>query len=373
MVLTALRRLLFRHAREWDKVFVESGEEALAELEAGHFDVLVTDMRMPGMDGAALLGHVHERFPDVIRIVLSGQVDQQVALRITPISHQFLSKPCDADTLTGVLDRACALHDLIRDPTVRRLAGEVRDLPTRPRIYARLLDALSNPETSLAQVAAIIEQDVAIAARVLHVVNSAYVASVERISSVTAAVARLGVNRIKFLALTVEVFNAYTGREPPGMSLDALFEHSLTVGTTAMRLLARDRQQAEDAFLAGLLHDVGKLVLLDRAPKRFAALLQEQRRTGVHLHQLERREMGASHAELGAYLLGLWGLPYPLMEAVANHHDPARNAGRGLDTATAVLLANTLTEGKEGRNPDPPLDESLIATLGLPPAIVEIP
>jgi len=367
LVLSGLRRMLGQHA-EWCPQFAESAEAALQRLEREPYDVLVTDLRMPKMDGLSLLRQTAERFPGVVRIAISGHVEEAMALRAIPMAHLFLVKPCRREALLGALERAHRVHQLVLDPELREAIGGTTSLPSRPRVYAQLTEALAEPDVSIDEVARIIERDLALSAKLLHIVNCALLAPVHRISNVRAAVTRAGLRRIKFLVLSAEVFQLWRG-SLPGWSIDEVFSRSLQVAELAMRLL--DEEEArEDAFLAGLLHDLGQLVLAGRAPKRLEQSLAAVQSSGTPLPRVEQQLYGVGHAEVGAYLLGLWGLPYPIMEAVAYHHRPEAHFEHGLDVASAVMIAALLLE--EPATGSSALTEPLLGHLGLDPALFDV-
>ena len=346
-VLEGLERMLFPYMDDWEMIFVDSGREALDELADERFDVIVTDMRMPGMDGATLLREVHARHPNVIRMVLSGHTELEAALRAMPVAHQYLSKPCPADRLVEALERACRLDSLLADGVVREMVGELVDLPARPRVFSELARALADERAGMDEIARIIEEDIAISARVLQLVNSAFFAPPQPVRAVKAAVVRLGTRMIRDLVLALEVFQEDRTPALPGFSLDAQHRHAMSVAYVARRLL-EDSRDADDAFLAGLLHDIGKLVLVGQIPEYLRDVLAEAKATGRPLDAVERGAKGVTHARIGAYLLGLWGMPYPVMEAVANHHAPERCDSGRLDVSAAVLLANAAAHEVEG-------------------------
>lgn len=364
-VLQGLQRMLFDYCDEWEMAFVTSGQEAIEELAKQSFDVLVTDMRMPGMDGAALLRYVQERHPNLVRIVLSGHTELEAALRAMPMAHQFLSKPCEARVLMGVLQRACNLQLLINDELVRGLVGSVADLPARPGVYAALSSALVDETASNEKLAAIVQQDVAISTKLLHVVNSAFFSPRRRITTVQDSISLLGTRMLRDLVLSIEVFQ-YSMRNPVGFSMETLSRSGLLVGAIAKRMVGP--AHGDDAFLAGMLHDVGILVLATRMPGYFDHVIQNARSNGSALCSVELELKGVTHAEIGAYLLGLWGMPYPVVEAVANHHSTERNRGRGLDVATAVQVSQLLVREVLQNSctlDDSPLDENLLSALGI--------
>jgi putative nucleotidyltransferase with HDIG domain len=368
-VLDGLRDLLRRQRGEWEMVFALGGESALRELDAGPFDVVVSDMRMPGIDGAMLLRLVQERHPETVRIVLSGQTEVESALRVVPVAHQFLAKPCDRDELRSSIERACLSRELLADEAVRRAVSGAEALPSAPALHAALTEKLGDPDVAVEDVVALIETDIAMAAKLLQVVNSSFFGLGRRITSLREAVVYLGMAPLRALALAAGAFRAFdsTG-EIEGFSVEALEAHSVLVARLASQLLP-DRREAEDAFAAGILHDIGKLVLAAYEPEQLAGMLAAARESARPLHAVERDHMGATHAEIGAYLLTVWGLPYRIVEAVAHHHAPSRLAGATFDAAAAVYIANLLVAEQErlgdGTGSGVVFDEAYLAELGV--------
>ncbi len=351
-ILEGLQRMLRPQRHEWEIAFAQGGEAAIALLEATPFDVVVSDMRMPGMDGAALLSHVREHFPQMVRIVLSGHTELSTALRVVPVAHQFLAKPCDAQTLRVAVERACHLKALLSDESIRRTVTALGDLPSLPRTYEALTQALADPDTSLAKVGRIVEQDVGISAKVLQLVNSAFFGVSHSMTNVQSAVSYLGINTLKSLVLSVEIFRAFKPRgDLPGFSLEKLQQHAQITAFIAARLPVA-KHLADIAMVAGLLHDVGKLIMAWKRSDQFRTMLVNASENNCPLYKVEEKAMGFSHAEIGAYLLGLWGLPYTIVEAVALHHAPGRVPHQSFDAISAVytanLLAHELEEGLAG-------------------------
>jgi HD-like signal output (HDOD) protein len=368
-VLEGLRNRLHRQRKKWDMHFASSGADALALLATQPMDVIVTDMRMPGMDGAALLAAVKQAYPGMVRIVLSGHAELATALRAVPVAHQFLTKPCEAGVIEATVERACNLQAIITDPVVERVVGGVDHLPPAPRIYAQLVAALAKEDVTAADVGALVRQDIALGAKLLQIANSSFFRLSRKISSIEEAVTYLGFDTIKHLVLATEAFGD-RGKTTVGAAvLDAMQRHGMVTGTLASAMLT-DRASREEAFVAGLLHDVGELLLLTEAPDRAAAARQEAVREGIPLHEAEHRLWGVCHAEVGGYLLALWGLPYPIVEAVANHHTPLRVAPPGRNVLSAVHLADALAaevEASHGADAiaPPAVDPRYADALGL--------
>ncbi len=344
-VLQGLQRMLYGMRGEWDTSFAGSGQEALDLLEGERFDVIVSDMRMPGMDGAQLLAEVRERYPYIVRIVLSGYSDQETVLRSVAAAHQYLSKPCDVATLKSTVSRACSLRNILSNETVRRCISTLKSLPSLPSLYVSLLNELRSPSPSIAKVGEVISSDVGMTAKILQLVNSAFFGISQHVSSPTQAVNLLGLETIKALVLSAQVFSQFEAQRLPAHLASHLWDHSLATGAYA-RVIARledsNVQTSDHAFVAGLLHDVGKLVLAVNLFDRYSKALDLSERERLPLVNAELKTMGVSHAEVGGYLLGLWGLPDPIVEAVAFHHYPGECPAENFIPLTAVHVANVI-------------------------------
>jgi HD-like signal output (HDOD) protein/CheY-like chemotaxis protein len=346
-VLEELQTMLRPQQDWWEMAFAGNGEAALEMLDVSPFDAIVSDMRMPGMDGATLLARARDQHPQVVRIVLSEPRELATALQVIPVAHQFLAKPSDADTLRVAVERACHLKALLSDESICQTVAALGDLPSLPRTYEALSKALADPDASLAKVAKIIEQDVGISAKVLQLVNSAFFGVTQSITNVQSAVTYLGITTLKNLVLSVEVFQAFRpSKGLKGFSLEKLQNHAQLTAQIAARLPV-PKHLAEIAMVAGLLHDVGKLILAWKRPDDFGKMLGEALATPCPVNKVEEAANEFSHAEIGAYLLGLWGLPYTVVEAVALHHRPTRVPHRGFDAISAVYVANLLAHELE--------------------------
>jgi putative nucleotidyltransferase with HDIG domain len=346
-VLDGLKDLLRKQRKVWEMVFALGGEQALVELERSPFDVVVSDMKMPGLDGAQLLARVKQAHPATARIILSGYAERDAVINALPVAHQFLSKPCNVDVLRDVVERTCSLETLLRDERVRSAIGQLDRLPSAPQAYWDLTQSIADSSTSLAQVAEIVERDGAMAAKILQLVNSAYFAVAQKQTSLTAAVAYLGTDLLKALTLTAHVFSLNV-KKLPGFDLEALQEHSLRVARIAKRFFD-EKAAAAEAFTAAVVHDIGKIVLASSVPERYADVLAGSRGSIKLEHEKEVEILGVSHAEVGAYLLGLWGLPLGIVEGVAYHHRPEFFASSEL--LCALHVADALVhESTETRN-----------------------
>lgn len=357
-VLDGLRDVLRRQRKRWDMCFAVEARTAMQWMEREPFDVIVTDMRMPGVDGAALLAHVKARYPATARVILSGQADRDSVLRALPAAHQFLSKPCDPALLVQVIERVTGLQTKLSDPKIRSIVGGIDHLPSAPTMYWELTMAAAKPETGIPDLAAIVERDPAMSLKVLQLASSAYFSAARRVTSVQQAVSRLGVELLKALTLTVHAFDTLKVPACEGFSIDELQEHSLATARLAKHLCA-DAASGSEAFAAAMLHDVGKLVLAVGAPERLADVLGAQAHSKRPFFAVELERYGTTHAEIGAYLLGSWGLPLTMVEAVTYHHMPSNmtTTGTAAESCTPVLaalhVANAFMDSTEYRDCPP--------------------
>lgn len=348
-VLEAIERTLFQLDVDWEVSFAGDGPAALATMEQGRFDVIVCDMRMPGMDGAALLGHVCQRYPHVARIVLSGQTDEAAAFRVVQVAHQFLAKPCSSDNLRQVIERTRELRNWLAEERLQAAVGRIDHLPSSPLLFAALSKALEDEAISADAIARIVRQDPAMSSKMLQVVNSSFFSTGANISDIRAAVLRLGMKTIRNLAVGIGAFDSVcTKNGSNAASVEALQKRSLRIAQLASRI-AEGRDDKDAAFMAGLVCDVGELMGLPVAGKE-----NEKASPATDL---------VTHAEAGAFLLGLWGLPLRIVEAVANHHTPRRNAHDRLGLPQIVWLASCLVHGEE---PDKDYLERIGASALLP-------
>jgi putative nucleotidyltransferase with HDIG domain len=366
-VLDGLRRMLRTVRREWSAEFAEGGAPALALMEKKRFDVIVTDMRMPGMTGVQLLEEVCRLYPKTVRIILSGQCDEQASARAARVAHQMLSKPCDPETLKATVASACAQSDLLSNEKLTALVTRQNSVPSLPSLYAEVVAELDSPEASLEKVANIVSRDPGMAAKILHLANSSFFGVRNPSSNPRQAVTLLGLETMRMLVLTVSIFSRFKPPDEGLIPMEAVWSHSRATSALAARIAkceGADARAVDHATAAGLLHDIGKLILANSMPAAYHDVLVEARTTRMQLWQVERAALGASHAEVGACLLGLWGVPTPIIEAVAWHHRPNDCPNPCFRPLTAVHAANALLHS-DGARADSFLDLAYLTRLNL--------
>jgi len=347
-VLDSLKLMFYPLRNEWQMAFAAGGREALALLDQCDSDVLVTDLRMPEMSGLELLARVVNLHPRVVRIVLSGAPDQEVAVRSAALAHYCLVKPCDAASLRATVERAFSLRIVLEDPAMKQLLSGLRTLPSVPSVYLRLMEVFGSPEVSPQEIAAVIGQDMIMTAKVLQLVNSAHFGIQRQITDPTQAVIYLGSEIVRQLVLVASTFSAFHQTSARRFSIERLQSHSLAVGGLARRIaqsLGLSAAAVDYAFVGGLLHDVGKLLLACNYPEQYDEAIRHASEQRILDSIAEAQAFGTTHAEVGTYLLWSWALPDPVAEVVLRHHEfPADLAGVS-SPAAAVHLADALVNG----------------------------
>lgn len=360
MILQGIQRSLRPMRAEWNMEFAEGGQQAQEYLARNSYDVVLTDMMMPGMDGVALLGYFKEHAPRTIRLVLSGHAEQHLAIKCVGLAHQYLSKPCDPATLQHTIGRVTAPGFALRSEPVMSLVGQLEHLPSLPLMYSRMVEMLSDPETSMEDVGKLIEGDMAMTAKLLQIVNSSFFGLSRQVTKPVDAASFLGLDTLKSLVLATNVFGEMETKMPAGFSTEMASHHSQSVGAAARAIAKAEGVRStlvDEALLAGLLHDVGKLVLASSLPEKF----EKMDKSASSPLEEEQALFGATHAEVGGYLLGLWGLPSPVVDAITWHHAPIESSTNEFSALTAVHVANHLVQHQT----PPELDMTYLTKIGL--------
>jgi HD-like signal output (HDOD) protein len=370
LVLQGLQRTLRPLRGEWEMEFVDSGVKALERMAQAPFDVIVSDMRMPGMNGAELLAEVMKRHPKTVRLILSGHADRDLILKCVGSTHQYLAKPCNADTLRATMIRAASVESTLRDDKLQALLKRMERLPRVPSLYVEIVEVLHRPETTVNQVGEIIARDKVMTGKILKLVNSAFFALRRKVSTPAEAAACLGLDTIRSFVLSIHAFSQFESLTLGRFPIDALWSHSLNTAAVARNIAqldSADQKLADETFIAGMLHDTGKLVLAANFTEQFSEALQLAWKENLALFAAEMQVFGVTHAEVGGYLLGLWGLPVPVVEAIALHHCPGRASQKSFSPLTALHVANALVHQRDGDGTGEAgrVDSGYLSELGL--------
>ena len=366
---TSLARLL--RAANYHVDVAAEPDGALALVAAAPPDVAIVDIRMPGIGGTALLRRMRDDHPRVARVMMSAFAQLDEVIDAAPLSHQALSKPCSAAELRATIARARVLRDLLIDETLRSLVGGLATLPSPRGGYQRLQNLSRRASTTVRDVARVVETDPALAAQILHLANSAFFAPPMRVTAVERAVTHLGLDLVRALALSSQVFAAVgsaAGRDTV-RRVEALQRHAILATQIGRPIVGLRPELAEDAWAALLLHDIGELVLAVVAPSRYEAARQRARDRNVSPTVTEREEFGHCHAIVGACLMQLWGIPAEVVEAIARHPDLTNGDSDELDLAAIVHVAAALADERDGLVA--PIDLAGLGRRGVAAELVE--
>lgn len=368
LVLQGIQRMLRGMREQWDMDFADGGAKAKEQLAVADYDVVVTDMMMPGVNGADVLDHARLHSPRTVRLVLSGHAEQSVAVQCVGVAHQYLTKPCDAETLKQTVTRLTDPAFALQNEHVMKLVAQLKHLPSIPEIYTKIVELLHDPNSSIEDVGALIASDMAMTAKILQIVNSSFFGLARRVSRPVEAAGYLGIDTLKSLVLATNVFGQYETKAPNGYSAVEAAKHSQEVGAAARAIAKAEdmhRGVVDDAFVAGLLHDVGDLVLASSMPEQFERASAQPDADG---RTAEMEIFGTTHAEVGGYLLGLWGLPARVIEGISLHHQPRESQVPEFSPLTAVHVAECLVGERastKSSKPAPAVDLEYLAKIGL--------
>lgn len=365
-ILHGMRRMLRDKNEEWDMRFEMSAEAALVSIERDPPDVIVTDMRMPGTNGAELLKTIREQHPETIRLVLSGYSDEEATTQSALVAHQFITKPCEPQTLTAMITRLSQLQKLMKNEALLKLVAGIDRIPSLPDLYVAITRELQSSDPKLDEVIELIEQDPALSLKILQLVNSGFFGLPQRVSSVVEASRFLGVETIQSIVLFSGIYTQVESSSPLPLSYEEFSRHSLEVAhlaTGLCELLQLPNQSRKEAFTAGILHDIGKLILALNCGELYGRLLRSVETSGASLIDLEQEIFGVTHDLIGSYLITLWGLPSSLAEAVAFHSKPSLCSHREPCTLTAIHLADIITKRRFSRANPPALEDFDLAYL----------
>ena len=326
-ILRGIRRMLHSMEGEWDIEFVTCGQKALERMAEKEFDVLVTDMRMPDMDGSQLLEEVMKKYPSTIRLVLSGQSREEVIFRTVGPAHQFLSKPCDSNVLKNTINSSLGLRRMLKSARVLKIVSRIDKLPSLPNIYIEVTEELRKEECSMRKVADIVHRDISMSAQILKLVNSSFFGLPNHITDIAQAVSFLGIDVLRPLVLSIGTFSQFDLKKFNVRSMEEVIHSSMMVASFCREIARNEgfgKEDEENMYVAGLLNEIGEIVILSELPDDYREICREIKEKDISHLEAEESILGVNHGEVGAYLLGIWGLKDCITEAIAYFMCPSR-------------------------------------------------
>ncbi len=369
--LKNLQKMASCMSGEWEIQFASEAGESLEILRKdSNFDVLVTGIGAVKAFNGEFLNCVRDRYPLMIRILISNRSEQTATLKSFAPAHQYLLKPVNLELLKSSIARAFAMRGLLEDELLMDAISRMESLPSLPSLYAEVVAEINTPNCSLKKIGEIISKDLAMSAKILQLANSAFFGHPQAVTSISGAIIFLGLETIKAVILSVKVFSLFKCSKAHESSISKLWDHSIATGMVARTIATQndlDQVKIDEAFMAGLLHDVGKLVLWDRIPNIYREIAAMEKSSGCPLWQAEQQILGTGHAQVGAYLMGLWGLSESMVDAIAFHHFPSKSPNQGFSTLTIVHLANSIEHGQNPDGSGDRLDSEYLEKLGFKP------
>lgn len=371
-VLDSLRRLLMAEGVDWHTDFCSSASQALQMCREAPYDVVVSDLRMPYMDGARFLCEVKKNWPQSMRVVCSGHVESSSMLASVKAAHRYLVKPCKGSDVKEVIEDLARVKFLLKKESVRKLINRMDHIPVLPDVYLRVMEEIRTDDPSLKRIGGLIAQDVGMSASILRLVNSPFFGLSNEVRQPEQAVTLLGLDTIRSSLLFTHLFQKLDTSCCLGFDVSALWTHCLKTAQLARCIADHEgmgQEMEEQCFAAAMLHDMGKLILLSNFPKDYSAILKKSREDNIAIHDCELEHFGVAHCEVGAYLLGLWGMPDYQIRALACHHHPCQEQECTKDALILCIVhvANALDHELRVINPGyapHPVDTEYLAQMG---------
>lgn len=370
-VLKGLERALRSQREVWDMAFADSGARALQMLRHGDFDAIVTDMCMPDMDGIGLLESVVAEYPHMIRIVLSGHSDRGLVVKSALLAHQYLNKPCSVKLLKATLERVFRQGELVDNEALRKAVNGLSCIPTLRSSFEAMIAAMDSPDPSLRDIGQVIGRDPSLAVKLMQLAGTGFFNTGRQVTSCVEAVGLIGLDNLRELVFSVGIFcRLEGGRDGDGSLAEEVLSKGVEVGQLARRIALYEgcgEDFAQACFLSGLWHDIGILALEKSLPGGYARVKSRAQSQPMDLWRTEQELLGTSHAAIGGYMLELWGIPGPVVEAVTFHHSPSFAKCQDFCPLAAVHIADVLLHRQEGEQyPEVAhLDEMFLQKLGL--------
>ncbi len=351
-VLDMLKKMVTGMNNDWKVQYAMGGTDAVALLDLERFDVVVTDLQMPDINGVKLLKYIQKRFPEIIRIVFSASLTKELVMEVASFTHRFILKPCGIEKLSQTIENTLFIHNDLDNKKIQKVLIKTSSIPSLPKVYNELMDRIDDEMFSLRDAATLISSDIGMSANILKQIN--LLGYGDEITSVNQAVILLGLNSIKAIALSAHIFSKMEPVDIPHFSFEELVRHSMLTAHFAKEITlleTNDEKMAETAFVAGVLHDLGTIILVLNFPGKYAEVLERVHTSNRPITEVERNLIGVTHGEIAGYLLALWGFRESVTSAVAFHEEPHIRNMEMFSPLSALYVSSYLACQYEGVHP----------------------
>ncbi|MGB9911753.1 MAG: HDOD domain-containing protein [Candidatus Kapaibacteriota bacterium] len=351
---------------DFDIFFAESGEKGLQILANNKIDIFFGSPNITLPSGSNIFYEIKRVFPETIRFALVSNLESPSVAQLSQYVHQFVQPPYTLENLKERIERTSSLQKTLKNENIKELVQNITALPSLPELYIQIEQEVARPDFSLSKIGNLIAKDPNLTAKILQIVNSAYFGLQREITNINFALSYLGVNVIKSLIFYIHLFSNFKVTPENRKYLEQFWKHSLIVASNTYHLAEKhltSKSEIDSAYTAGVLHDVGKFVLLNTYTYPQNVMLLAEQKAMDNL-EAENEIYQCTHAEIGAYLLGLWGFPITIVEAVAYHHQPSKLKKSSLNFSTILHIADFLYY-------TPNLDVPHIQEIGLEKDLIE--
>lgn len=350
-ILKGLRRSLHPARDEWSMNFVSSGKEALDLMKTKKYDVIISDMRMPHMNGVELLSRVKELYPYTLRIILSGYSETELILNCVKVAHQYLPKPSNFNTIKSTVDTALRLSASFQNEKLQKTVSKIESLPTLPRIYDEINEELRKEDADLKKVSALISSDISLTAKLLQICNSAFFGLNRTVDSPDEAVNYLGIDTVKSLVLSIKIFEQFSENDSKNSDLEKIWAQSQKVASLAKKISKYENCEktvVNQSYTGGLLHKIGEIIFRQECPNQFRAVIEICANENIDQIEGEHKVFGFDQNIVGAFLLDIWGLPVTISNSLALQQQPQNLDFDNFGAAEIVYVAKKTMQHDEG-------------------------
>ncbi len=322
-------------------IIAESGIKALMLMKTQEIDLVISNLIMPLMDGNKLLLYIKEQFPNVIRVIMGSNTDEESVFKaiLQNVAKFYILKPWNNEKLLEYVDQVFETEDMLRSDNLLLFINNIEKLPTIETSYQKILTMIEK-DSDIGSIALEIEKDFAISTKLLQIANSAYYGL--RTGSVKHAAVYLGLQNLKSLIYSTTILNSLNSASPQDQQrVNDLWNHAALTNKLLnyMYEVFMNKKLTEAAYSAGLLHNIGILPLIKNNIEDYGALINKVRIKSLNLIDIETETYQINHQEAGGYLIDWWKLPFPIVEAALFHHRPLDSRIMNKEIVAAVHLA----------------------------------